>query len=608
MKIPLRLLLAEDSETDAALLIRELEKAGYEVSCQQVDTAGEMEEALRNDEWDLVISDYHIPGFGGREALRLLQQSGLAIPFILISGTIGEENAVEIMKAGAQDYLMKGNLAKLPAVVSRELAEAQNRRERKELQDELNTLLSISIDMIFISGMDGYFKRVNPAVEKILGYTSAEMLSRNYFEFVHPEDMASTLEIINKLREGYIIQSFVNRFVCKNGSIKWLEWNTRPLGDKYYSIVRDISERVLAQEEIRKANERFDLAVQGSSDGIWDWFPAEDLAYFSPRFRELMGYPATEYIGGMDALSQVTHPDDLERTVAALTAHLEGQGPFEVEYRLKTVAGEYRWFLVRGQAIWDEAGRPVRMAGSLTDIHKGKVAQEELTRAFNLVNEQNKRLLNFSYIVSHNLRSHTSNISAILRYIEETDSMAEKIEMFEKLKSVSQYLDETLYSLNEVVSIQTRMDISREMLCLHAHVEKALTLLCGMIHSRGAVIENRVDPEIMIEYNLSYLDSILLNFISNALRYSHPERRCHVVIDCLPEKTGWRLLIQDNGIGIDLDKHGPKLFGMYKTFHGNPDAKGLGLFITKNQVEAMGGCIEVNSRPNEGTTFNVYMP
>jgi PAS domain S-box-containing protein len=132
------------------------------------------------------------------------------------------------------------------------------------------------------------------------------------------------------------------------------------------------------QENLRNSVERFNLAVQGSSDGIWDWNVQEDLAYFSPRFRELVGYKSKEYIAGMAAMKQITHPDDFPHAVAVLESHLQQRTPYSVEYRLLTANNEYRWFLVRGQAIWNEQGVPIRMAGSLTDIHDRKVFEKKL--------------------------------------------------------------------------------------------------------------------------------------------------------------------------------------------------------------------------------------
>src|SRR5918997_3741917 len=129
---PLRLLLVEDSEDDATLLLRELRRGGYDPLCERVDTAGDMEAALDERTWDLVIADHSMPAFSSSAALELLRGKGFVdVPFIIVSGQIGEQVAVEGMKAGAQDYLMKDNLARLNTAIERELREAEGRRERR---------------------------------------------------------------------------------------------------------------------------------------------------------------------------------------------------------------------------------------------------------------------------------------------------------------------------------------------------------------------------------------------------------------------------------------------------------------------------------------------
>jgi signal transduction histidine kinase len=162
--------------------------------------------------------------------------------------------------------------------------------------------------------------------------------------------------------------------------------------------------------------------------------------------------------------------------------------------------------------------------------------------------------------------------------------------------------------LNEVVNIQNPLLLESSKQNLHSYIRNVIYILDTQIKKKNAIINSLVSENIEINYNPAYLDSILLNLISNALKYSSPDRQPIIHIECkaLPgnaEGHQWALSIKDNGLGIDLKNNGHKLFGMYKTFHGNADAKGIGLFITKNQIESMGGSISVESAPNEGTTF-----
>ena len=144
----IRVLMVEDSEDDAYLVERVLRQSGFEPDCRRVDTYEEMKEALRDGGWDVVVSDYLMPQFNGLGALQLCRDAGLDIPFVLVSGSIGEDAAVQAMKIGVQDYLMKDNLTRLPATIERELREAKNRRERREMANALSNALRDSLQSV----------------------------------------------------------------------------------------------------------------------------------------------------------------------------------------------------------------------------------------------------------------------------------------------------------------------------------------------------------------------------------------------------------------------------------------------------------------------------
>ena len=271
-----------------------------------------------------------------------------------------------------------------------------------------------------------------------------------------------------------------------------------------------------------------------------------------------------------------------------------------------------RWVTVIGEFKFQDARTDSVIFGTLQDITEGKMLELELNNSYQITTEQNRRLLNFSYIVSHNLRMHAVNIHSLLDLIAESDSEEERQQVFQLLVKASQLLDETMHHLNDVVAMQNPVSVEIEPQILHNHIVHATDVLKTQIANKGAIINNYVDKDFVVNYNPAYLDSIVLNFVSNAIKYSHPDRRPVVNITCYRENpknphSRWILEIADNGLGIDMAKNGHKLFGMYKTFHNNKDAKGIGLFMTRYQVEAMGGKIEVESELNKGTTFKIYI-
>lgn len=322
------------------------------------------------------------------------------------------------------------------------------------------------------------------------------------------------------------------------------------------------------------------------------------------EYARIVGYTEDELLA--TDFQSITHPDDLAEDLRNMDNLKKGlTSEFCMEKRYLHKSGQIVWVnlivSILGKTDDDLIENHIAIVEDITDK---KRAEEELKQSFELVSEQNKRLLNFSFIVSHNLRSHTSNIELISNLLEGVKSKEEQDEMVDLLKQVSKSLDETLRNLNEVVNIRTNINLTIERLNLSHYIEKSKTLLNQQIIDKEAIVKNLVPGFVEIDYNAAYLESIVYNFMSNAIRYSHPKRNPIVTISY--NETEKALIIADNGIGIDLKRYGDNLFGMYKTFNNNPDAKGIGLFITKNQIDAMGGKIKTESTINEGTTFTIY--
>src|SRR3990172_2235417 len=195
MTTSLAVLMVEDSESDAQLIIRLLKKAGYDVVSEQVETAEQMRAAWGKGAWDIVISDYSLPQFDGRAALTLLRETGQDIPFIVVSGAIGEETAAAMMKAGAHDYLLKGNLARLAPAVERELAQAETRRERtraeqalREREHRLSSIYDTVADVIFHLAVEKggrhRFISVNQAFRSVTGLDEDQVVGKRVDEVI----------------------------------------------------------------------------------------------------------------------------------------------------------------------------------------------------------------------------------------------------------------------------------------------------------------------------------------------------------------------------------------------------------------------------------------
>jgi signal transduction histidine kinase len=306
--------------------------------------------------------------------------------------------------------------------------------------------------------------------------------------------------------------------------------------------------------------------------------------------------------------------------------------PYEFELELITAKGNSIWVSAIGSPEFGELGesltlhesfrgllttaqdKPVKkMNGTFQEITARKrnelileIQNKELQHLNNLISVQNTRLQNFAHIISHNIRSHVTNMSGVIQLADNKVVQAGDM-IFEVFKKSVNGLEETIANLNEVIYIQSNVNVPKKLLFLDDELKKIATLLHSQITESGAQIR-LTGGEKEIYSNPAYFESILQNLISNAIKYRSPERQLLIQIHLSMSKAYFILKISDNGLGIDLQKYGNKIFGMYKTFHKNKDAKGMGLFITKTQIEALNGKIEITSTVGSGSTFTVYFP
>jgi len=323
------------------------------------------------------------------------------------------------------------------------------------------------------------------------------------------------------------------------------------------------------------------------------------------KCRELIGYSKEEILT-LDYM-QLSYPEDLQEDMQNMERLRAGVfKEYTMKKRIIRKDKEVVWIKLTVSAMWHEGESPTTHVAIVEDITEKKQAETDLKRSYQTVMDQNRRLLNFSYIVSHNLRSHSSNFQSILNLYEYTESEEEKIKYIEMLSNVADSLNQTLVDLNDVTSIHSNIDLVIEPVSVLKYINRTLDLLKIEIEKKNAVYNVKVPEEMVVDFNAAYMESVLLNFLSNTLRYRNKTVPLEVTITGRKEGAGWVLEIADNGIGIDLEKHRDKLFGLYKTFTGRSNSRGVGLFITKNQLDAMDAKINVESTVGKGSNFKVH--
>jgi PAS domain S-box-containing protein len=272
---PLRVLIIDDSEDDALLIIREIKKSGYDPLYKRVETADDMKTSLQENQWDIILCDYKMPRFSAPAAITLLKETNIDIPIIIISGTIGEETAVECMRLGAHDYIMKANLSRLSPAVSRELKEAEIRNKKKYTEEALrhseekyrNILENIE-DGYYEVDLAGNFTFFNKSMCLMLGYSEEEMVGMNNRQFTDKENAKKLFEVFNKVyRNGDPAKEFDWQIIRKDGTAKYIEASVSLLKDSsgkirgFRGLVHDITERKLAEANLQKTLESLKKAV-----------------------------------------------------------------------------------------------------------------------------------------------------------------------------------------------------------------------------------------------------------------------------------------------------------------------------------------------------------
>ena len=257
--------------------------------------------------------------------------------------------------------------------------------------------------------------------------------------------------------------------------------------------------------------------------------------------------------------------------------------------------------------MYDEAGKYTKYLIISRDISQVKLAEDKAAKLFSLSKDLNQKLANFTHIVSHNIRSNTSNMSMLIELIEDTSEYSEKKEYFQLLKHSNNKLSETIMHLNETLDLQFTSKKRRTEITVANEINKIVASFETAIRSENIHIEITCDTNLKLSTIPTYFESIMSNLISNAIKYKTTTSIPYIKINAIKEKRKTLITIEDNGIGIDLVKNKDKIFGMYKTFHNNPDSIGLGLFMTKNKVNVLGGTISLESEVNKGSCFKLIL-
>ncbi|MDI1306036.1 MAG: PAS domain S-box protein [bacterium] len=545
-----------------------------------------------------------------RDKIRLLIDKAIneGISFEDKFQIITAKNNIKYIECICQVELLDGKTTKLLGTFQ-DITKEQNLINELQLNvEKFSSIFSSANDsIIIIDTSNGIITDCNPRTTSLTGYECSELIGLHNSE-LFPLEYKKQVRVFltyNLTKDDYIVNETYLK--TKSGESIPVEIAT---GKKFQvnqitylvCFIRDISERKNTEQKLKLLS----LAASETTDTIVIANTKGEAIWANQAYLDLTGLDMNEILGQRPGYLSKGPETDLQTTAIMREAvrNKESVKIIILNYNKKK---EKYWFELNITTVFDSQNNFINFVGVGRDVTLRIEKEIELKHLLDVTSQQNNKLYNFTHIVSHNIRSHTSNLSMVVDVIENTDDITEKLSYFDLFKEGTEKLSETIEYLNEIITIQQKTNIEKTMIHLKDEIEKTKKSLSLVIKESQITITHSIPEDLTVNVIPAYLDSILLNLFTNAIKYKSPQRNAILEIGYEINKNFVVITFKDNGLGLDLKKNGHKIFGMYKTFHGNEDAKGIGLFITKSQLEAMDGKIEVESEVGSGSIFKIYL-
>lgn len=618
MKHPLRILIVDDSAEDALLIVRELQRE-FAPHYERVETPEEMEAALGVGGWDAVISDYVMPRFSGLAALKLMHDRGSDLPFIMVSGRMGEAAAVEAMRAGAHDYLLKDRLSRLIPAIKRELREAVERRERRMAEEALSatearfqSLVEQSLVGIFMLQED-IIIYVNPKFGEVFGYRPEELIERkNLLELVHSDDQIGVMtRFLRPLKEGSEPLHVFFRGKHRTGATVDLEVNgTRTVingADAVIGTLLDITERRRAEAELSKLWQ----AVEQSPVSVVITDLRGRIEYVNPKFIEVSGYSEGELIGERPSIIKSGNMEDAfyRDLWDTICSGREWHG--ELQNRKKS--GELYWESCSISAVKNPEGEITHFVALKEDVTERKFAIEQLRQV-----QKMEAVGQLAGGIAHDFNNLLTVINGystlLIRAMEENSPMRKEAEQI--LRAGERAADLT----RQLLGFSRRQIMEPRVLDVNKQVKSVQKMLERLIGENIRLITSLAPDAGLIKMDPGQLEQIVMNLIVNARDASDTGGVITVeTANCALDEgfTGThpgsqagsyvRLSVTDRGQGM-TEEVKQRLFEPFFTTKEMGRGTGLGLATVYGIVKQCGGYIQVISEPGRGARFDIYLP
>ncbi|NIJ55660.1 sensor histidine kinase [Dyadobacter arcticus] len=367
-------------------------------------------------------------------------------------------------------------------------------------------------------------------------------------------------------------------------------------------LQKEIDERNIVEEKLAASEYLLTAAGQVGRLGGWEYDISTKAFNWTITSGEIFETDEKAIKKEQDLLRFFNESDQMIIKLALLNTP-ETKVSWDYELQLNTES-QQKWVRFSGNPLFDRNNEVTKVRGVIMDIDRYKTAELNLIKSIDQMAQQNSQLKNFTHILSHNLRNHSSNISSLTTFVDESHLEETNLAVFQRIKAVSGHLNNTLDDLSQLIKIRESR-LESEELDIVLVTNKVLSVLSESLNETGATVDLKYDLKTVM-FPQIYLESILMNLISNGIKYKKDDEPAHITLKFYLNGDGVKeLKYIDKGKGINLDLHADKVFGLYKTFHKHKDAHGVGLFLIKNQIESHGGRIQVFSKVGQGTTFKI---
>lgn len=615
---PLHILFVEDQETDALLMQDVLRAAGLLHTSRVVDTEHELREALSLQTWDIVLSDYSMPELIAFKALALVREIDEDLPFILVSGSVGEETAVEMVKAGAQDYVLKENLIRLPVTIQREIREAEERRARKRAE----TSLRASEERIRLAagaanlGVWSYDVATNIVSWDEQCYLSTgtplgQTITAEYLEsIIHPDDRLKRRQILSRAFSEGTDAKMEYRIIRPDGGVRWISSYGRAIlrddgsVKEVLGIATDITDRKLAEEALRIKEARFRGLSASSPVGIFEADLDANVRYTNPRLQSIWQMNETEVLGR--GWMQRIHPDDIGALMEGWAAASSQGLPFEIDYRLVLPDGKIRWIHGRSSTVLDDQNKPISTIGTVDDFTERRKAEEAVR-----CSEKLAAVGQLASTIAHEINNPLEAVINLIYLAEMSPELTE---------SIRSLLTDAQHELQRVAHIVTqtlqfhRRNTDKAEVAISSILESALNLFTRrMKEQRIFVDRDYADVPNVVCYS-SEIRQVFVNLISNSIdamvgKPGGLQIRIRNGAFFLLGQRSVRITIADTGMGMDPTVSS-RIFDAFFTTK-EEKGSGLGLWVSSEILKRHGGTIRIRSRRSpypSGTLISITLP